>query len=121
LPTTDTSCLYTTFKNTSGKTKYFGFLPPHGRKLLPNQEITIFGGIEQMLQHDIERVTSRPYFQAFEEALQNGLIQVLKTPAPILLDATTGLNKMLTLDGGTLGVADPCWESAETVTDLEPF
>lgn len=119
--TTDTSCLYSTLKNVSGKTKYFGFLPPHGRRLVANQEITVFGDIGQMVQHDIERVTSRTYMQAFENALQEGFISVLKTPASILLDSSTGLNKMLTLTGGTLGVADPCWESTETTTDLDPF
>jgi hypothetical protein len=61
----DTSCLYSTIKNTSGGIKNFGFLPPHGRTLANNEEFTIFGDVRQALggnrgnERSVQRTTQR--------------------------------------------------------------
>ncbi len=116
----DTSCLFTTVRNDSGVKKKFGFLPPHGRELDVDEEFTVFGSIlEAVANARGDRVSSRRDMIAFEAAIERGDITILNTPAPILQDQTTGDIKMLRLNGGTLGVIDPCW-SRESSIDLVP-
>lgn len=116
----DTSCLFTTVRNDSGVKKKFGFLPPHGRELLADEEFTVFGSIlEAVANANGDRVTSRRHMIAFEAAIERGDISILNTPAPIFQDATTGAIKMVRLNGGTLGTIDPCWTRTSSV-DLVP-
>lgn len=35
--------------NTSGASKFFGFLPPHGRRLADNGEVTLHGDLRSVL------------------------------------------------------------------------
>ena len=56
--TQDTSCLFSTVKNTSGGRKTYGFLPPHGRTLEADEELTVFGNILESVIRN-ERVISR--------------------------------------------------------------
>lgn len=109
---TDTSCLYSTVKNTSGVRMTFGFLPPHGRTLDNNAEFTVIGDIRQSLggNQGGESSVKRRAFAAFESALNTGKLTVLNTPTPILQDTVTDANKMLLLSNGTLSTTDPCWE-----------
>lgn len=105
----DTSCLYSTVKNTSGKRMPFGFLPPHGRTLEVDEEFTVFGDIRQAVFKDIERTTGRRSAAAFEAALQRGDMQILSTPAPILRDTADDSVHMLQVTGDALVVVDPCF------------
>lgn len=106
----NTTCLYSTVKNTSGQRKTFGFLPPHGRALAVNEEFTVFGDIKQAVI-GFERVTSRRNIQALENAVKRGDLVIMSTPAPIL--EADGTVKMLKLtDGGSLILDDPCWASS---------
>ena len=66
-----------------------------------------------------DRATSRRHMVAFEAAVERGDIEILSTPAPILVDQTTGATKQLRLNGGSLGVVDPCW-TREFSVDLLP-
>lgn len=113
----DTSCLYSSVKNTSGARKHFGFLPPHGRTLAANEEFTVFGHITQAVVLDVERVTSRHHMAAFERAVEAGDLEIVSTPAPLLVDADDGETKMVTIDNDAIVIADPCW--AGTVEDSE--
>lgn len=115
----DSSCLYSTVVNRTGQRRHFGFLPPHGKTLEANEEYTVFGHIQEAVVKDVERVTSKRHMVAFERAVENGDIDILATPAPILHDTVTHLSKMLKMTSGTLGTADPCW-TGDTDTDLEP-
>src|SRR5262245_48550217 len=116
----NTSCMFSVVKNTSGHPRFFGFLPPHGRKLKVNESYTVFGDIYQAVQKDVERVTSRRHMAAFEAAIERGDLEIIQTPAPILQDTSTKASKMLKLTGGVVGVADPCWHGTGD-TDYEPF
>jgi len=109
--TMDTTCLYSTVKNTSGGSKRFGFLPPHGRVLAADEEFTVFGDIRQAVfgARGPERSVARRDIMAFEAAMGRGDIQIVQTPSPILQDLTLGTSKQLSLDNGSLAVADPCW------------
>jgi len=114
MPVMDTTCLYSTVKNTSGVRKTFGFLPPHGRTLKPDEEFTIYGDAREAVLR-FERVTDRRHIMAFEAAIARGDIKIIQTPSPILKDETTEETKMLVLDNGSLAVADPCWEESVSV------
>jgi len=107
----DTSCLYSTIKNVSGGSKIFGFLPPHGRTLANNEEFTVFGDIRQNLggNRGAERSVHRRDNAAFEAAVDNGDLDIINTPSPILQDTATGLPKMIQLTSGSLSAVDPCW------------
>lgn len=106
----NTSCLYSTIRNTSGQAKVFGFLPPHGRKLAINEEFTIFGGVQESVIR-MDRVTSRRNIQALEQAIARGDIVIVQTPAPLF--EANGVTKMLKMtDGNAIIVDDPCWASS---------
>lgn len=106
----DTSCLYSTVRNSSGGRKKFGFLPPHGRELAANEEFTVFGNIHDAVIRG-ERVTSRRNIQALEAAIERGDLEIISTPSPIF-ENKDGDPKMLHLNSlGALVVDDPCWTS----------
>jgi hypothetical protein len=109
------SALYSTVKNTSGTSKIFGFLPPHGRRLADNEEFTVYGDIRQAIANSQRggRAESRRDIMAFEAAMQRGDIEVVHTPAPILQDEDTGDVAMLELEGGVLHTTAPCWGVSE--------
>jgi hypothetical protein len=109
--TQDTSCLYSTVKNASGGKKKFGFLPPHGRELDVDEELTVFGNILEAITR-MERVTSRRHIQALERAIDAGDLVIVNTPNPILQDVSTDDIKMLQLDGGSLTTVDACWTNS---------
>ena len=110
--TMDTTCLYSTVKNTSGVKKKFGFLPPHGRELAVDEEFTVFGDVRQAVIKDVERVTSRRHILSFEAAIERGDLEIIQTPSPILQDINDGNPRMLQLDNGTLSDVDPCWHTS---------
>lgn len=113
---TDTTSLYSTFKNISGGTKKFGFLPPHGQELAADEEFTVFGNLVEAMTR-FERATDRRHHQAFIAAIENGDIEVVNTPAVTLKDVTTGETKQIELDNGTLTVVDPSWDAAFSDSD----
>jgi hypothetical protein len=115
----DVSCLYSTVRNTSGLPRFFGFLPAHGRRLLADEEFTVFGDIREAVINGAERVTSRRSMHAFESAIERGDMEIVNTPAVIFKDTVTGASKMLKLTSGVLGTIDPCWERSMS-RDLEP-
>ena len=114
MPTWDTSCFYSSVKNSSGARRRFGFLPPHGRELAADEEVVFWGDIRQNIQHlrGPEIASARRDILAFDAAVSRGDIIVIYTPTPIFQDQTTNDTKVLQLDDGTLSVVDPCWETS---------
>jgi len=111
----DTSCLYSTVKNVSGKALRFGFLPPHGRLLAAGESFSVYGDVRQAVIKDVERSTSRRHILAFEAAIERGDLEIIQTPSPILQDLSSGDPKMLQLDSGVLSAVDPCWHNSISV------
>lgn len=111
----DTNCLYSVVKNTSGATKTFGFLPPHGRTLANNEEFTVFGDIRQNLgsNQGTERSVRRRAEAAFEAAVESGDLQILSTPNLIIKDVDSNDPKMIQSDNNALSAVDPCWTPEE--------
>jgi hypothetical protein len=109
----DSSCLYSTVRNISGETKKFPALPPHGVELAANEELTVFGNILEAVNRGDR--SGRKHMDSFEAAVQNGLLEIRSTPAPILTDEVTDDIQMIVLQSGSLAVANPCWESSVAV------
>jgi hypothetical protein len=111
--TMDLTCLYSTVKNISGGKMKFGFLPPHGREVNSDTEFTVFGNVLDAVANGFDRACSQRNIAGLERAIDQGKLEIMNTPAPILKDATLTAagGFMIVLDNGTLGVDDPCWES----------
>lgn len=113
----DLTCIFSTVKNISGVAKIFPFLPPHGRTLAVDEEITVFGNILEALTRSNDRFGNRDQ-DAFEEALRRDWLEIRNTPSPIFTDeVTTGPDavKTLGINTGSVVVNDPCWESSITI------
>ena len=95
--------LCTTIVNNSGYTRSFPLLPPHGRRLAPNEQVSIPGDLRTLL------APHKRNFDALETLLSSGDLAILATPAPVLYDATLDVVKVIALDDGELGVADPSY------------
>ena len=102
-----TSDLYTTVKNTSGKTLAFGFLGNHGKTLASNATFTVPGDLVTKLAAQ----RSQRKFQALERALNNNLLEIVKSPSVYLLSETGGVTKELAMNSNrTLGTSTPSWD-----------
>lgn len=110
----DHSCLVSVLRNTSGQTKRFGFIPPHGKQLEAAEEISVFGNILEAINRG-DRFGNR-HMNALLGALDRGDITIVSTPAPILFDETLQTSHILEIDNGTVGIADPCWETSLSET-----
>lgn len=106
----DTSCLYSVVRNISGATMNFPFLPPHGKELDDDEELSIFGNLLEAVNRG-DRFGARN-MDSLESALAQGFLEIRQTPAPIVLDLTTDETKMLTVDNGSLVIDDPCFATS---------
>lgn len=111
--TIDLTCLFSTVKNVSGITMNFPFLPPHGRSLTNNEEVTIFGSILEAVTRSNDRFGKRDQ-QGLQDALEKDWLEIRNTPAPILTDEVDGDLKTIGLNTGALVLNDPCWEGSVT-------
>lgn len=68
--------------NTSGGTKTFSFIPPHGVRLANNEEVTIFGDISDAIASRSK--TNKSRIKGFIAALTAGDITILSTPLEII-------------------------------------
>lgn len=114
-----TACLYSKVKNTSGVTKTFGFLPPHGKTLAAGETAHVFGDIRQAMVR-FERNEARRNILALEAAIQLGDIEIIHSDAVIVTDdANPGAApQQVRLHNGTLGVAPACWEQSASFNPL---
>jgi hypothetical protein len=104
--TTPVDCLYTTVQNTSGAETVFSFLPPHGRTMAAQEQLTVAGNLVDRLAVK----TSRRQFQALERALAAGVIAIIATPSVIVYDDTIASGAALDPQAiGFTGMVDPCW------------
>jgi hypothetical protein len=92
MPNTTTD-LYTTVKNVSGVTKFFGFLGAHGVTLANNATYTVPGDLVTKLGSK----RSLRSFQALERALTSDLLEIVKSPSVYLLSETGGVTRELAM------------------------
>ena len=110
-------CLYSTVVNVSGSKMHFPFLPEHGVTLESAEEFSFIGDpVQACIRH--QRVSAGRNFAGLEYALENGLLDIVKTPSPILFDATADNSKMLVLGDSAIYAVDPCWADTEYSSPL---
>ena len=101
MPTSD--CLYTTLVNISGSERVFGFIPPHGKRLADEEQVTVFGDfVTRIAGHTRKRA-------AFEAALVAGTIAIRSSPAMFVFDETLSETLQLSVVNDEVSFADPCF------------
>jgi hypothetical protein len=103
-PTPVQYSLYSTVINSSGAEAIFSFIPPHGKRLAANEQITVAGNIIDRLAVK----TSNRQFQAMERAIAAGLLTILYTPGQFVYDGTAKI-QMVGVKAGALGMVDPVY------------
>ena len=102
MPTTQAHV--TTLRNVSGGTKFFDFVGEHGATLTNGQDVDIPG--------DIFTVTAAAKkTRSLKYALENGLIEIVKSPDIFFHDATTTIVRRIYVDNGSVLVRDPDYGS----------
>lgn len=111
--TAGAECLYSTVRNIALTEKFFGFLPPHGRRLACGEELTVFGEVKDYLQRFTpnERAKRSLEVALAGDATYSKVLALVKTPAVHLFDDTLDETRILTLVNGAAVYADPCWGS----------
>lgn len=107
--TPSTVGLFTTVRNLSGKTRTFGFLGAHGKRLAANESFTQPGDLVSKLGNKL----SQRQFKSLEGALGvRSSLEIVSSPAVYLYDEEDDVTKELALQGGLLGTVDPQWSAA---------
>jgi hypothetical protein len=96
--------LYTTLINSSGAEAIFSFIPPHGKRLAANEQITVAGNIVDRLAVK----TSNRQFQAMERAVAAGLLTIVSTPGQFVYDGVSKIQNV-GVKAGVLGMVDPVY------------
>jgi hypothetical protein len=110
-PTAATRCLYTVLRNLRPERTYYGFLPPHGRRLDTCEEVVVPGDMMSEFKGQTRNDRKR---RSFEAALVAGDIAIVTSPAVHLHDSVLDETKIATLEDGDLALADPCWGTYAT-------
>lgn len=103
-------CLQTIIQNTSGKTLFIDFIPPHGKQLLAGQDAYIDGDLVNRLLTGGGRLMVRK-MKSLYAALAAGLVSIVLTPAVYLYDPTLLDTKVVELNNGTLSVGNSCFDN----------
>ncbi len=106
-----TASLTTTVRNITSRTLTFGCLP-RSKRLGPGDEYTIDGDLVAALGGNKRKL------QALHRALHvDRTLAIVKSPNVHLYDATRDETKVLSLDNGTLSVANPSWGAYSSSMD----
>jgi len=106
-------CLYSSVRNVLSRETYFGFLPPHGRRLAAGEEITIFGDVQGHLNKNTPNDRGRRSLETAlnVQAVGGEKLAITRSPSVYLVDATTAETKVIALNNDSFVTADPCWGS----------
>lgn len=107
MPFSGPECFYTIVKNTSGQRRFFSFLPPHGKWLNANETYMFYGYPWETRRYS--HGSSQRYIDAFHNALMNGELKLISTPAPIVANATSSRAIGINLAGNVVAVAGKCY------------
>lgn len=106
----DTSALYSTVINLTAKTRFFGYLPPHGRSLTAGQQLSFDGDIVSRI-HAANPTKGPRQRAALERDLQAGYLTIINTPTIILHDLLRDRSRELKLVNNIIVLNDPSWNS----------
>ena len=100
----------TVVQNTSGVTKTFSFLPPHGVRLADDATYTWFGTLTDIGGSAGQEPASRKRsYDALTAAIAAGDLLVLSTPSPVYYDGTLLVPKVLAVANSVVDDVDPSW------------
>jgi hypothetical protein len=108
----DMACLKTVVKNTSGKTVFFAWVPPHGASLDNGDTVEIDGDILNAIGRSHRN--AQRMVEAFISDLDNGYVAIVSKPNPILYDATAEDTVQIAVDDSTVNVEAPGYETYDT-------
>jgi len=102
-----TTCLYTTVRNMDSVAHFYGFLPPHGRRLDVCEEMSFWGD----LWDRFHRLTPQERFRrSFEGTLTgDGNLVIVESPSEHIYDAVLDQTQIINLVNGAFVAVDPCW------------
>lgn len=103
-------CLFSIVKNTSGDTKHFGFLPPHGRTLDDNEELHVFGDITTAIYRNGGHKSRRTQ-DALATAVNDGDLTIKSSACVIVYDTTDLASYRLGTVAGDFHAFTPDWDS----------
>jgi hypothetical protein len=99
--------MVSTIKNITNYTMFFGFIPPHGKKLAPGQEAQVYGSIWDMW--NAWRGTQKRQWDSFCNCLAQGIIALVRTPKDHFWDSGDGDVNILDVHSNAVAVINPCW------------
>lgn len=102
--------LLTVVRNTSGGTRKFSFLPPHGRELAANEEVSYTGDLGAAISRGDHNANKRN-LDALLASVDAGDLIVVRTPNPIFYDEFTSNVRTLRVQANVLSLTEPSWES----------
>lgn len=112
MPVMDVTCMETVLKNPTADSKKYLFLPKN-QQFDALEEKTFFGDISaQIMSVCDDGETAKRRIKAFQTAIENGDLVIVKLPAPILQDTVTEDTKVIQLTSGTLSDEDPCFNDS---------
>ena len=110
----DANCTETKVRNMSGGEAFFGFLPPHGKRLASGEEYSYFGSPETLYAS----ITKKRHRTALQSALTDGKIVIVSTPSAIAYDETLDVSKAIGVTNGSVVAIDACWGAySSSITD----
>lgn len=101
-------CLFTIVKNTSGGSKHFGFLPPHGVTLDADEELHIFGDIYAAINHGAGHRRKQRQ-DALGLAITDGDLEIKSSPCAVIYDAQDLASYRVGVYNGTVRAQVPDW------------
>lgn len=110
----DNTCLNTLIRNTSGGTRNFSFLPPHGIRMAAGEEVSIVGDLVQALSRSVDGAGRRNII-SLQKALDAGDLMIVSSPSQILHDDTKNKSRILHLNNDVLTVVDPSFADSVSV------
>lgn len=116
MPAPSAGCLFSIVKNTSGGTKHFGFLPPHGRTLTNNEELHVFGNVYDAIYRNAGHRNQRLQ-DALGSAITDGDLTIKTSPCVIVYDTDNLASYRLGSFNGHPKSYTPDWDS-DTYTSI---
>ena len=101
----NTTPLKTKIKNTSGGSRFFAFLPPHGQTLAADQEFEMAGNPFEAVSSGSRGGTSELKRQAFLNAINARDLTIINTSEPIVTQADDPAPSSIGLVSGSVDVA----------------
>lgn len=99
------SCLNTVVRNPTAAEQVYGFLGAYGVTLAPGDTYEHPGDLMAQLSR---RTTE---WMALQNCLDDGVLEILSGPQPLVYDAVLDQTKMIGVENGSVVLETPCYET----------